>query len=194
MIHERFAERFEDWLGLIRDHHTVLRLERHGPHHVRRARARASSATPRPGSSTTRRSSTGVRRGRRSTRTETFGPIVGVAKFSTFDEAMELANDHGYGLSSAIYTTLGTHAFAVPRARSRAGHGLRQQLDLRRRGAPAVRRQRQVRQRLPPVGHLGARPVHPLAVDELGLRAASSRRPRWTSWRSTADADFRLEP
>src|SRR5215211_4808561 len=23
MIHERFAERFEDWLGLIRDHHTV---------------------------------------------------------------------------------------------------------------------------------------------------------------------------
>ena len=28
MIHERFAERFEDWLGLIRDHHTVLRLER----------------------------------------------------------------------------------------------------------------------------------------------------------------------
>jgi aldehyde dehydrogenase (NAD+) len=36
--------------------------------------------------------------------TETFGPIVGVASFSTFDEAMELANGHGYGLSSAIYT------------------------------------------------------------------------------------------
>src|SRR3712207_1432644 len=28
MIHERFAERFEDWLGLIRDHHTV-----HGSDH-----------------------------------------------------------------------------------------------------------------------------------------------------------------
>src|SRR5690348_4513998 len=24
MLHERFAERFEDWLGLIRDHHTTL--------------------------------------------------------------------------------------------------------------------------------------------------------------------------
>ena len=33
------------------------------------------------------------------------------ATFSTFDEAMELANAHGYGLSSAIYTTSGTHAF-----------------------------------------------------------------------------------
>ena len=37
-------------------------------------------------------------------RTETFGPIVGVASFDTFDEAMELANSHGYGLSSSIYT------------------------------------------------------------------------------------------
>ena len=43
--------------------------------------------------------------------TETFGPIVGVAKFSTFDEAMELANGHGYGLSSAIYTRCGENAF-----------------------------------------------------------------------------------
>jgi alpha-ketoglutaric semialdehyde dehydrogenase len=44
-------------------------------------------------------------------RTETFGPIIGVATFSDFDEAMELANAHGYGLSSAIYTTTGTNAF-----------------------------------------------------------------------------------
>ena len=36
--------------------------------------------------------------------TETFGPLVGVARFAGFDEAMELANGHGYGLSSAIYT------------------------------------------------------------------------------------------
>ncbi len=43
--------------------------------------------------------------------TETFGPIVGVARFSTFDEAMELANNHGYGLSSSIYTTNPLHAF-----------------------------------------------------------------------------------
>ena len=36
--------------------------------------------------------------------TETFGPIVGIASFSTFEEAMDLANGHGYGLSSSIYT------------------------------------------------------------------------------------------
>src|ERR671916_1183296 len=30
MLHERFAERFEDWLGLIRDHHTVHRSTAQG--------------------------------------------------------------------------------------------------------------------------------------------------------------------
>src|ERR671921_542505 len=54
-------------------------------------------------------------------RTETFGPLVGVARFSTFDEAMDLANDHGYGLSSAIYTTSPTHAF---RFRERISAGM----------------------------------------------------------------------
>ena len=47
----------------------------------------------------------------------------------------------------------------------------------RRRGAPALRRQRQVGQRQPPVRHLGARPVHPLAVDELGLRRQAAEGP-----------------
>src|SRR5207244_1483709 len=37
-------------------------------------------------------------------RTETFGPIVGVASFDAFDEMLSLANGHGYGLSSSIYT------------------------------------------------------------------------------------------
>jgi alpha-ketoglutaric semialdehyde dehydrogenase len=35
---------------------------------------------------------------------------VGVARFADFDEAMELANHHGYGLSSAIYTSDPRHA------------------------------------------------------------------------------------
>jgi aldehyde dehydrogenase (NAD+) len=38
-------------------------------------------------------------------RTETFGPIVGVMPYATLDEAIELANAPGYGLSAAIYTT-----------------------------------------------------------------------------------------
>jgi acyl-CoA reductase-like NAD-dependent aldehyde dehydrogenase len=43
--------------------------------------------------------------------TETFGPLVGVAPFGDFDEAMALANGHGYGLSASIYTTDPKHAF-----------------------------------------------------------------------------------
>lgn len=37
--------------------------------------------------------------------TETFGPLVTVGRFSTIEEAIELSNGHGYGLSSAIYTS-----------------------------------------------------------------------------------------
>lgn len=35
---------------------------------------------------------------------ETFGPLVGLGVFDTLDEAIELANGHGYGLSAAIYS------------------------------------------------------------------------------------------
>jgi aldehyde dehydrogenase (NAD+) len=54
-------------------------------------------------------------------RIETFGPIVGVASFDTFDEAIALANGHGYGLSSSIYTTDPLHAF---RFRERVSAGM----------------------------------------------------------------------
>lgn len=37
--------------------------------------------------------------------TETFGPIFNVLKYNDFDEAIALANDHGFGLSSSIYST-----------------------------------------------------------------------------------------
>lgn len=37
-------------------------------------------------------------------RTETFGPMFNVLTFNELDEAIELANGTGYGLSSAIYT------------------------------------------------------------------------------------------
>ncbi len=35
---------------------------------------------------------------------ETFGPLVGLGVFDTLEEAIELSNGHGYGLSSAIYS------------------------------------------------------------------------------------------
>lgn len=46
---------------------------------------------------------------------ETFGPIVGVASYGSFDEAVELANGHGYGLSAAVYTRSPEEAFTFRR-------------------------------------------------------------------------------
>jgi acyl-CoA reductase-like NAD-dependent aldehyde dehydrogenase len=46
---------------------------------------------------------------------ETFGPIVGVTTYSSLEQAIELANAPGYGLSSAIYTTNPQHVFTFRR-------------------------------------------------------------------------------
>ena len=46
----------------------------------------------------------GVRPGDALYANETFGPLVGVGVFDSLDEAIELANGHGYGLSSALYS------------------------------------------------------------------------------------------
>ncbi len=46
---------------------------------------------------------------------ETFGPIVGVTTYRTLEQAIELANAPGYGLSSAIYTTNPKHVFTFRR-------------------------------------------------------------------------------
>jgi aldehyde dehydrogenase (NAD+) len=110
MLSERFAARFEEWLGLIRDHHGV---------HGSTATGRITAENPREGFVGDPEAGvyyhptivSGVRREDELYATETFGPIIGVARFGSFDEAMELANGHGYGLSSSIYTTSPTHAF-----------------------------------------------------------------------------------
>jgi alpha-ketoglutaric semialdehyde dehydrogenase len=103
MIHQRFQERFEGWLDLIRDHHTVSGSTGTG---------RITSDNPREGFVGDPDAGIfshptivdGVTADDEIYRTETFGPIVGVARFGDFDEALALANGHGYGLSSAIYT------------------------------------------------------------------------------------------
>ncbi|MEA2408640.1 MAG: alpha-ketoglutaric semialdehyde dehydrogenase [Thermoleophilaceae bacterium] len=110
MIHERFAERFEDWLALVRDHHTISGSTGTG---------RITSDNPRAGFVGDPDAGIychptivdGVTRDDEIYSTETFGPIIGVATFSDFDEAMELANGHGYGLSSAVYTNDPKSAF-----------------------------------------------------------------------------------
>jgi len=103
MISERFGRRFEGWLDLVQPHHKLY----------------GSSATGRIGTGNPREGFVGdpdaglyyhptivdgVTMEDELYGTESFGPIVGVASFASFDEAMALANGHGYGLSSSIYT------------------------------------------------------------------------------------------
>ncbi|TKC78942.1 aldehyde dehydrogenase [Trinickia terrae] len=47
---------------------------------------------------------TNVRQDMEIVQEETFGPIMPVLKYSTIDEAIEMANDHQFGLSSVLYT------------------------------------------------------------------------------------------
>jgi aldehyde dehydrogenase (NAD+) len=110
MIHERFANRFEEWMGLVEPHHSV-----HGSTGV----GRITSSNARPGFVGDPDAGLyyhpmvvdGVTPEDKLYATETFGPIVGVASFDQFDQALELANGHGYGLSSSIYTKDPTHVF-----------------------------------------------------------------------------------
>jgi alpha-ketoglutaric semialdehyde dehydrogenase len=107
LIDEKFLTRFlDDHLGLIRDHHAVSGSTGVG---------RISSDNPRAGFVGGVGGAeiglyvhptivAGVRIDDDLANTETFGPLVGVARYEHFDEAIALANGHGYGLSSAIYT------------------------------------------------------------------------------------------
>jgi acyl-CoA reductase-like NAD-dependent aldehyde dehydrogenase len=104
LLEQRFLDRFEsDWLGLIRDHHSV---------HGSTGTGRITSASPRTafagdpdrGIYCHPTIVSGVRVDDELANTETFGPLVAVARFGDWEEAMALANGHGYGLSSAIYT------------------------------------------------------------------------------------------
>jgi aldehyde dehydrogenase (NAD+) len=122
LIHERFLERFVDHhLNLIRDHHAVHGSTATGRITAHHPRAGFVGDDPERGLFVHPTIVSGVRLDDELANTETFGPLVGVARFSDFDEAMELANHHGYGLSSSIYTTNPKHAF---RFRERVSAGM----------------------------------------------------------------------
>jgi aldehyde dehydrogenase (NAD+) len=105
MLDRRFAERFDDYLrDLIEDHHTLLGSSATG--RITSAKARAGFVgDPDEGVFCHPTIVDGVCLGDEIARTETFGPMIGVASFSEFDHAMALSNCSGFGLSSAIYTS-----------------------------------------------------------------------------------------
>jgi aldehyde dehydrogenase (NAD+) len=110
MISAKFATNFERWLEHIADHHAVSGST---------GRGRITADNPRkdfrgdPDAGIFEHPTivAGVTPEDVLYRNETFGPIVPVTTFGCFDDAMDLANGHGYGLSAAIYTTDPRSAF-----------------------------------------------------------------------------------
>jgi acyl-CoA reductase-like NAD-dependent aldehyde dehydrogenase len=104
MISSRFYERFLGWLDWVQPHHTLSGSS--GTGRITRDNPRAGFVgDPEAGLFVHPTIVDGVTADDDLYKQETFGPIVGVATFGDFDGAMALANGHGYGLSSSIYTT-----------------------------------------------------------------------------------------
>ena len=110
MISKRFCDRFTGWLDMIRPHHTTSGST--GLGRITRGNPREGFlGDPEKGLYVHPTIVDGIEIEDDLYRLETFGPIVGVSIFDTFDEALALANGHGYGLSSSIYTRDPLHVF-----------------------------------------------------------------------------------
>ncbi|SOB81229.1 aldehyde dehydrogenase family protein [Streptomyces sp. 1331.2] len=114
LLAEHFAERFEECLGWIAPHHGVHGSTAHGRITGDRPRA-GFVGDPEAGLYYHPTVVDGVRPEDRLFQEETFGPLVGVASYRSLDQAIELANAPGYGLSAAIYTRDPQAAFAFRR-------------------------------------------------------------------------------
>jgi alpha-ketoglutaric semialdehyde dehydrogenase len=112
LLDQKFADRYEAFLGWVQPHHTVF-----GPTgRIARANARDGFVgDAEEGLYYHPVVVDGVRPGDAIFDEETFGPVVGITTYGTFAEAIDLANAPGYGLSSAIYTTEPGEVFAFRR-------------------------------------------------------------------------------
>jgi alpha-ketoglutaric semialdehyde dehydrogenase len=104
MISARFCERFLGWLDWVQPHHAISGSTGTGRITEDNPRERFVG-DPDAGLFVHPTIVDGVKMDDDLYKQETFGPIVGVASFGDFEEAMALANGHGYGLSASIYTT-----------------------------------------------------------------------------------------
>ncbi len=104
MLDQKFADRYDEYLDLVASHHKVLgstgvgRIGRDNPRD-------GFVGDPEGGLFYHPVIVDGVRPDDEIFLNETFGPLVGVTTFTGLDQAIELANKPGYGLSSSIYTT-----------------------------------------------------------------------------------------
>jgi aldehyde dehydrogenase (NAD+) len=103
MISSRFCDRFLGWLDWVRPHHAISGST--GTGRITASNPRAGFVgDPEAGLFVHPTIVDGVTADDDLYKQETFGPIVGVATFEDLDEALALANGHGYGLSGSIYT------------------------------------------------------------------------------------------
>jgi alpha-ketoglutaric semialdehyde dehydrogenase len=120
MLDEKFADRFEDYIGWIQPYHSVLGST---------ATGRITAASPREGFIGDPDAGIfchptivdGVREDDAIFLNETFGPLVGVTTYRDLGDAIRLANLPGYGLSSSIYTNEPAEVFAFRRGNSTSG-------------------------------------------------------------------------
>ena len=187
MMDAKFAERYEEFLGWVQPHHAV-----------QAAYGKITADNPRDGFVGEPSDGLyyhpvvvdGVRPGDRIFMEETFGPIVGVTTYQSLNEAIELANAPGYGLSSSIYTTDPKDAFTF-RDKISAGmvsinnstSGAEAHLPFGGNGKSGNGSRQS--------GSLGAGSVHSLAGAELGLLRQA---PEGADGHRRADPGYHLPP
>lgn len=114
MLDQKFADRFEEYLGWIQPHHKVLGSSGMG---------RITGANPRAGFIGDPEAGLfyhptivdAVQADDALFRHETFGPVIGVTSYTGLASAIELANAPGYGLSSSIYSSDPREVFTFQR-------------------------------------------------------------------------------